>query len=105
MSKITEDEWTALQAKYAGHELKRLDFVRSGTVVLREPTAVEYKMFSQEAFGGSAVDAYRNAILRTAVYPAPSDLLTKKPGFLSNKLLIAAVNDLSGVAEELEGKD
>jgi len=107
MAKLTEEEYSALEAKYAGKRLARVEMA-SGTFVFRQPTRQEHRIFKAMILDSTTTaTAYDDLFLRTVVSPEMADaakMLEDRPGLTSNKKIIQALNRLSGQEDEEEGK-
>lgn len=104
---MTDDEiLSEVQARYANNRLAMVK-VRAGTIVFRNATSSEYRMFEKgvldEKMGMLASQAYSNLMLTTVVYPdrqALAQMFEQWAGLPMNKKLINAMNELNGVTEE-----
>jgi hypothetical protein len=108
MGTLSETQYEELQSTHADKRLARVDMVSVGTLVFRQPTPAEYRLFkSQVMDNAQSAIAYDNLFARTAVYPSAEELtrmLADRPGIANNKKVITALNRLSGVEDEEEGK-
>ena len=109
MAKLTDEEFTELQTKYAGKRLAKVDLRIVGTLVWRAPTKAEHSLFrSQLLDGESSSKAYENLFLATVVYPEPAEVLKltqEYAGLTSNTACIKCLNVLNGQGLEEEKKD
>jgi hypothetical protein len=93
------------QAKFPNNRLALVK-VTAGTIIFRNATSVEYRLFEKgvldEKMGMLASQAYSNLMLTTVVHPDRALLVQwfdSWAGLPMNKKLINAINELNGVTE------
>lgn len=104
---MTDDElFLETQAKFPSNRLAMVK-VRAGTLIFRNATSAEYRMFEKgvldEKLGMLASQAYSNLMLTTVVFPdrqVLAQMFEQWAGLPMNKKLINAMNELNGVTEE-----
>lgn len=108
---MTDEEILAeAQVKFPNNRLALVK-VTAGTIVLRNATSAEYRLFEKgildEKMGMLASQAYSNLMLTTVVTPSRQELaqmFEQWAGLPMNKKLINAINILNGVTEEEDAK-
>jgi hypothetical protein len=105
---MKDEEFAALQVQLPGKRLARIK-TAAGEIVCRQPTRVEHGVFKKVYFDPNvaAAVAYENLLVTTAVAPDRETLsrwLEDYPGISMNVRVVKALKQLSGEADEEEGK-
>lgn len=109
MGTLNDEQYKDLESKFAGKRLARVDMVSVGSLVFRQPSPAEFRMFKTQLLDSSqSAMAYENLFARTVIYPEASEIakmMEDRPGLSTNRRVITALNRLSGAEDEEEGKD
>lgn len=105
---LSDAQFAELQAKYSQHELRRTEVRQIGTVVLRNPSAIEYAPYqAQWAEKNGERIAYHNALLQWSVFPDRATLsaaLERWPGLAMNVTIWRPIREICGELDAAEGK-
>lgn len=108
--KLTPEAWADLQKRFPepSYELAKVEGLKPGDVVFRNPTEQEYRAYLMQAYDSEAqMFAESNLMRSTVVFPEPpvfADWCKRFPGLVSNARLRKGLRSLSGAEDDAQGK-
>lgn len=104
---LTDEQFEEIKAKNPGKRFARV-VVAPGEMILMNPSRQQHRMFRVQALDErTQAVAFDNLLVSTCAHPPQATLtqwLEDYPGITTNKRVVQALNELSGMSDPDEGK-